>query len=112
MMRSEKTALRRLLIGWFVASLVLASGSFAFSKEMGSPVNLNTATSGQLQTLPGIGPAKAGAIISYRSKNGPFKRVDDLVQVKGIGPKTLSKLRPLVTIGAKRLSDQSPRRAR
>lgn len=112
MMRSGQTVLRQMMMGWLALSLVLASGSLAFSKEQGSPVNLNTATSGQLQTLPGIGPKKAGAIISYRSKNGPFKRVDDLVQVKGIGPKTLSKLRPLVTIGAKRLSNESQRRAR
>jgi comEA protein len=112
MMSSGQTVLRRIMMALVALSLVLASGSLAVSKEMASPVNLNTATAGQLQTLPGIGPKKAGAIISYRSQNGPFKRVDDLVQVKGIGPKTLSKLRPLVTIGAKRLSDQSARRAR
>lgn len=112
MVRFGQTALQRMMMAWLAMSLVLASGSVAVSKEQANPVNLNTATTGQLQTLPGIGPKKAGAIISYRSKNGPFKRVDDLVQVKGIGPKTLSKLRPLVTIGTKRLSDQSPRRAR
>ena len=62
-------------------------------------LNVNTASSDQLQALPGIGPKKADAIVSYRSANGPFQQVDDLVQVKGIGPKTLDKLRPLVTVG-------------
>ena len=62
-------------------------------------LNVNTATSSELQDLPGIGPKKADAIVSYRAANGPFRQVDDLVQVKGIGPKTLDKLRSLVTVG-------------
>lgn len=59
-------------------------------------VNVNTATEAQLQMLPGIGPSKARAIVEYRTKN-QFVRVDDLAQVKGIGPKLLGKLRPHVT---------------
>lgn len=61
-------------------------------------VNINTGTLAELDTLPGIGPKYAQGIIDYRTQNGPFIRVDDLVKVKGIGPKTLEKLRPLVTI--------------
>jgi comEA protein len=61
-------------------------------------INLNTATSAQLQLLPGIGPALAGRILDYRTKNGPFRSVEDLDNVKGIGPRTLEKLRPLVTV--------------
>lgn len=61
-------------------------------------VNINTATLAELDTLPGIGPVYAQAIINYRTQNGPFVRVDDLVKIKGIGPKTLEKLRPLITV--------------
>ncbi len=61
-------------------------------------VNINTADSQTLQTLPGIGPAMAERIISYRQENGSFATVDDLVNVKGIGPATLEKLRDLITV--------------
>ncbi|MFH7320907.1 ComEA family DNA-binding protein [Desulfurivibrio sp. D14AmB] len=56
-------------------------------------LNINTAGQEQLQALPGIGPAKAAAIIEYRTANGPFNSVDDLAKVKGIGAKTLDGLR-------------------
>jgi competence protein ComEA len=62
-------------------------------------VNINTADSETLQTLPGIGPALAGRIIDYRDEHGPFVTVDDLTAVKGIGEATLEKLRPLITVG-------------
>ena len=61
-------------------------------------VNLNTATEAQLDTLPGIGPATAKAIVEYRTQNGPFKSVDDLKNVKGIGQKKLDKLKPELTL--------------
>jgi len=61
-------------------------------------ININTAGLAELDTLPGIGPAYAQAIIDYRNQNGLFVSVEDLDKVKGIGPKTLDKLRPLITI--------------
>lgn len=61
-------------------------------------VNLNTATGEQLDTLRGVGPATASAIIEWRTNNGPFKTVDDLEQVPGIGPAKLEQLRPLVRV--------------
>lgn len=61
-------------------------------------ININTATATELEELPGIGPSYAKGIVDYRIQNGPFVRVDDLDKVKGIGPKTLEKLRPLVTL--------------
>lgn len=61
-------------------------------------INLNTATLSMLDTLPGIGPVTSQSIIDYRSAHGPFKSVNDLDNVKGIGPKTIEKIRNLVTV--------------
>ena len=66
-----------------------------------SPVNLNTATQAQLETLPGIGPKAAQRILEYRQKNGNFKKVEDLMNVKGIGEKAFLKLKPLLTVTTK-----------
>lgn len=62
-------------------------------------VNINTATQAELETLQGIGPAKAKAIIDHRKKNGSFKSADDLEKVKGIGPATLKRLRKDIAVG-------------
>jgi comEA protein len=62
-------------------------------------IELNRATSEQLQTLPGIGPAIAHRIVTYRNEHGAFVLVDDLTEVKGIGPRTLVRIRPFITIG-------------
>jgi competence protein ComEA len=63
-----------------------------------APVNLNTATQAQLEALPGIGPKAAELILDYRKKNGNFKKVEDLMNVKGIGEKSFLKLKPLLTV--------------
>ena len=76
-----------------------------------APVNLNTATVDQLATIPGVGPKMAERIIDYRQKNGGFKKVEDLMNVIGIGEKNFLKMRPLVTVappsaGGKQLASQ------
>jgi len=59
-------------------------------------ININNATAAELEELPGIGPARAGAIVREREKNGPFRQVEDLARVSGIGPKTVEALREYV----------------
>lgn len=61
-------------------------------------ININTADASELQKLTGIGPGKAKSIIDYRNKNGPFKSVDDLLNVSGIGEKTLEKIRDEIVV--------------
>jgi len=70
----------------------------ASDSAAGQPIDLNSATLAQLDTLPGVGPATAQAIIDYRSQHGPFHSVDDLLNVRGIGPAKLDELRGLVTV--------------
>lgn len=82
---------------WCVCVLI------ATSAHADQRLNINTATAEQMAAaLSGIGPVKAQAIVSYRDAQGPFDAVDALVEVKGIGPKTLGRLRPLITVGEER----------
>jgi competence protein ComEA len=64
----------------------------------GGPINVNTATLDQLETLPGIGPALGQRIIDYREQHGPFQSVEDLLEVSGIGEKRLADLQDQVTV--------------
>ncbi|MFH0903198.1 MAG: helix-hairpin-helix domain-containing protein [Pseudomonadota bacterium] len=61
-------------------------------------ININTATEEELMQLPGVGPAKAAAIVEWRKKHGQFKKVDDLVRVRGFGRKTLLRLKAKLTV--------------
>lgn len=63
-----------------------------------SMININTATQTQLETIPGIGPSTALQILQYRRENGPFQSIDELENVKGIGPAKLEKMRPFITV--------------
>ena len=78
----------------FAMLLALVSGVAA------AAVNLNSATKDELVALPGIGPAKAQAIIDYRAAHGPFKSVEQLKDVKGIGAKRFEKLKPELSVGS------------
>jgi len=62
-------------------------------------VNLNTASATDLEGLPGIGAKTAARIIEYRQKNGPFKKVEELMNVRGVGEKNFLKLKPQITVG-------------
>ena len=63
----------------------------------GGLVDINRATAAELQAIPGIGPVIAERIVAYRNENGPFRQVDELTQVAGVGEKTLARIAPLVT---------------
>lgn len=74
-----------------LANLILSVAAFA-------TINVNTADQKELESVKGIGPAKAKAILDYRAKHGPFKSVSDLDNVKGIGKKTLDEIRSQVAV--------------
>ena len=81
-----------LLLG--VGGPALAGGAARLS----GTVNINTATAEQLQLLPGIGEARARALVEQRERHGRFQRIDDLLAVQGIGGAGLEELRPYVTL--------------
>ncbi len=80
------------------AAPIAGGSSAAATTQSVAPVNLNSATAEQLDTLPGVGPVTAQAILSWRTDNGPFTSVDELLEVSGIGDATLSDLRPYVYV--------------
>lgn len=82
-----------------VATLSTTAPSNRANAPVGNAsVNINTATRQALETLPGVGPSTAGKIIDHRGMHGPFGRIEDLMKVKGIGPKKFEKLRQYITV--------------
>jgi len=71
-----------------------------------TPVNLNTATKADLEKLPGIGPSMAQRILDYRQKNGSFKKIEELMNIQGIGEKSFLKLRPLLIVTPIKATDR------
>src|SRR5258708_39785674 len=93
-----------------ILCLLFSTCVFAKKKPPTQPVNINTAHSEQLQTVPGIGPATAEKILQMRKSYGAFKSVDDLLAIRGLGPKRVEKIRKY--IGAGRDSVHDHHRAR
>ena len=84
-----------------LALIVLTAGTVVplSAAEKADPIDLNRATAQDLTQLPGVGEAIAKRIVDFREQHGPFKRVEDLMKVKGIGEKSLEKIRPYVRVG-------------
>ena len=95
-------------VALLLITLFAVAGSGALAQEpthsatSGTTLNLNSATLPQLEALPGIGRSTAERIIEYRQKNGGFKRIEDLMNVRGIGEKSFLKLKPLITVAPPR----------
>jgi competence ComEA-like helix-hairpin-helix protein len=79
--------------------LLLVPISSATKKPPTQPININTADSSQLQLVPGIGPSTAAKILQMRKSYGAFKSLNDLMAIRGIGPKRLEKMRKYLTVG-------------
>jgi len=94
--------------------LFCAAQSLAGTKKHppARPIDLNTGTAAQLEELPGVGPVTAKAIIDFRTKSGPFHRVEDLLAVHGISQNRLEKLRPYVTVAPAPPGPRKPPSAR
>ena len=87
---------------------LLLAVSSATKKPPAQPVNINTADSTQLQLVPGIGPSTAEKILQMRKSYGAFKSVNDLMAIRGIGPKRLEKMRKYLTVGKPAPQPQTP----
>jgi len=91
-----------LLRGAICFALVLTNVSFAYASPKkhppAEPLDLNSASALELQQLPGIGPSVAKAIVDFREKSGPFRRVEELLAIRGITRERLEKIRPYVKV--------------
>jgi len=103
--RAARVALATMMLLAWAAALPVAATEPA--KGGGSrsgpaqPIDINRASAEELTAIPGVGMTIAQRIVDFREKNGPFRRVEDLLKVKGIGEKSLEKIRPHVKVEAK-----------
>jgi competence protein ComEA len=74
----------------------------------GKVVNINTASAAELNGLPGVGAKTAALIVEYRQKNGPFKKIEELMNVRGVGEKNFLKLKDQVTVGNAKADHDQP----
>jgi len=93
------------------ASLLFLFATLAFAQKKqlpAHPVDLNSATAVELQQVPGIGPTTAHAIVNFREKSGPFKRVEDLLAIRGISKQALERMRPYVVVNPPEANSTKP----
>lgn len=101
MFKSGQKILATGLVLFLIFGPLLARQSNRQSNSATAPakININTATLEELQTLPRIGPAIAQRIIDYRKEHGPFKRIEDLLKVQGIGERVFEQIKDRITVG-------------
>jgi competence protein ComEA len=109
--RQKEAAMNRVMVGLgLIAALALASNAAAGQKKddggesrktSSAVVNINSATVTELETLPGIGARTAQRILEYRQKNGGFKKIEELMNVQGVGEKSFLKIKDRLTIGTR-----------
>lgn len=92
---AAKTLLIGLVLGLVVSPLI----SMQAAAKAGDKININTASLGELQKLPRVGPQIAQRILDYRKENGNFKRIEDILKVRGVGEKMFEQLKDLITVG-------------
>ena len=91
---------KALTLGLAAAVFVFAlSAAYAQTAAPKAKVNINTATASELETLPRVGPKVAQRIIDFRTKNGNFKKVEEIMKVQGIGEKVFDDIKDLITVG-------------
>jgi len=88
----------------FLVGFLFVANAQAKKKPPATPLDLNSATPDQLEQLPGIGPSAAQNIVNFRTKSGPFRRVEDLLAIHGISQRKLDEIRPYVTVGSAKQS--------
>ena len=77
---------------------VISAGQSSISGDRDGLVDINSATLAQLESLPGLGPTLAQSVIEYREMNGPFKELDEIMEVPGIGPGKFESIKDLISI--------------
>jgi comEA protein len=98
-MLRRKHSVTRVFLAVLVLTLATIPAALAKKKPPAHPININTAGATELQQVPGIGPSTAQKILDTRKSYGTFKSVDELLAIKGIGPKKLEKMRKYLTVG-------------
>ncbi len=112
-MFGRRHSITRVFFAILALTLATVPATLAKKKPPAHPININTAGAAELQQVPGIGPSTAQKILDTRKSYGAFKSVDDLLAIKGIGPKKLDKMRKYLTVGKlpSKKQSSSPRTA-
>ncbi len=95
----KRLAAKTLLIGLVLGLVVYPLASAQAAAKSGDKININTASLEELQKLPRIGPQIAQRILDFRKENGNFKRIEDILKVRGIGEKVFEQLKDKITVG-------------